>query len=158
MPIYCPLSESLGIEYIPTEDSSYNPSEIVFDPSFTSGSGPLNPMYGKKHTEESKQLMREAKLGKPSWNKGKPFGLETRKRMSEKKKDFIPWNKGKKGLQVAWNKGIKTGPMSEETKKKKSHPLTNKREQVTCPHCQTVGDIAVMKRWHFDKCRKRSML
>ena len=123
MPIYCPLSESLGIEYIPTEDSSYNPSEIVFDPSFTSGSGPLNPMYGKKHTEESKQLMREAKLGKPSWNKG-----------------------------------IKTGPMSEETKKKKSHPLTNKREQVTCPHCQTVGDIAVMKRWHFDKCRKRSML
>ncbi len=25
-----------------------------------------------------------------------------------------PWNKGKKGLQVAWNKGIKTGPQPEE--------------------------------------------
>lgn len=32
----------------------------------------------------------------------------------------IPWNKGKKGLQVAWNKGI---PCSEETKHKISETL-----------------------------------
>jgi NUMOD3 motif len=157
MSIYCPLSEALGIDFIPSEGSSYNSSQIAFDPSYMGNSGSLNPMYGKTHTEESKRLMREARLGKSSWNKGKSFGPETRQKMSEKKKDYVPWNKGKRNVQVAWNKGLKTGPMSEEIKKKKSHPLTNKREQVTCPHCQTVGDISAMKRWHFDKCRKRSI-
>lgn len=38
-------------------------------------SGPNNPFYGKKHTEEVKQKMSESRKGK------------------------IPWNKGKKGLQ-----------------------------------------------------------
>ena len=157
MSIYCPISEALGIPYTPTEDSSYNPNEIAFDPSWMGNKGPFNPMYGKKHTEETKELIRQTRLGKSSWNKGKSFGPETRQKMSEKKQGYTPWNKGKKNVQVAWNKGLKTGPMSEETKKKKSHPLTNKREQVTCPHCQTVGDISAMKRWHFDRCRKRSI-
>lgn len=34
-------------------------------------------------------------------------------------KGSIPWNKGKKGLQTAWNKGLKTGPQSEEVKRKR---------------------------------------
>jgi len=36
------------------------------------------------------------------------------KRQSESRKGCIPWNKGKKGLQIAWNKGI---PRTEEEKK-----------------------------------------
>ena len=39
---------------------------------------------------------------------------EVRKRLSESKKGQEPWNKGKKGVQVAWNKGI---PCTEEQKK-----------------------------------------
>lgn len=31
---------------------------------------------------------------------------ETRRKLSESHKGIVPWNKGKKGLQVAWNKGI----------------------------------------------------
>lgn len=31
-----------------------------------------------------------------------------------------PWNKGKKGVQTAWNKGIQTGPHSEESNKRRS--------------------------------------
>ena len=40
-------------------------------------------------------------------NKGKKFSTEWRKRLSESHKGQTPWNKGKKGLQKAWNKGLK---------------------------------------------------
>ena len=94
-------------------------------------------------------------------------------------KGQVPWNKGKKG-QIPWNKGLtgltrkpsKLGPMSEEQKKKQSeslkeyykthiHPTKGldswnkglKMEQVTCPHCSKLTDIANGKRWHFDNCK-----
>lgn len=42
--------------------------------------------------------------GYTPWNKGKNLTPET----IEKMQGRIPWNKGKRGLQVAWNKGIQT--------------------------------------------------
>ena len=27
--------------------------------------------------------------------------------------------------------------------------------KVTCPHCGTEGDKAIMTRWHFDRCKHR---
>ena len=78
--------------------------------------------------------MSEAKKGKAPWNKGKKGlqvawnkGLtkeddrvkkytdakigrkhsdETKRKISKSKKGLVPWNKNKKGLQVAWNKGL----------------------------------------------------
>lgn len=64
MSIYCPISKALGIEYIPSENATYNPDEKPFDPSYM-GKGPLNAFYGKKHTEESKSAIRRALTGKP---------------------------------------------------------------------------------------------
>ncbi len=81
------------------------------------GSIPWNK--GLPMSEETKRKVSEAKKGSVSWNKGKSISEETRekcrlgnlgKKMSpstEFKKGMIPWNKGKKGLQVAWNKGLK---------------------------------------------------
>lgn len=34
------------------------------------GAGCLNAHYGKKHSEESKGLMRQKAIGRPAWNKG----------------------------------------------------------------------------------------
>ena len=92
-------------------------------------SGEGNPRFGTpssciKHTEETKQKIRESKLGK----KRAPFkrsspNEETRNRISKA-------NKGK----AAWNKGIET--VKEE-----------------CPHCNKMVDRLNMKKWHGDKCK-----
>lgn len=31
---------------------------------------------------------------------------------------------------------------------------TGRDKRVTCPHCNKVGQIQAMKRWHFDNCKK----
>ena len=94
-----------------------------------------------------------------------------------------PWNKNTKGLQMAWNKGLKLGPQSEESKRKKSEILKERYKnqphhslgvepwnkgkkgsqiawnkgkempKLECPHCGKFADIANAKRWHFDNCK-----
>ncbi len=123
---------------------------------------------GYKHTPEQREKNRQAKLGKPSWNKGT------------------------KGVMIAWNKGV---PMSEEQKiklsaaklgkqsprkgtkhtpeaiekmrlvklgkkqtpetieKSRLKKLGKKQPLVTCPHCNKIGGSYTMPRWHFDNCR-----
>ena len=75
---------------------------------------------GKHHTEESKKKMSEAKIGKPNHHIGIPRSEESKRKMSEKKKNMSEetkrkMSKAKKG-RVPWNKGIKTGPLTEEHK------------------------------------------
>lgn len=41
------------------------------------------------------------------WNKGKKMSAEQRAKLREAHLGQEPWNKGKKGLQVAWNKGMR---------------------------------------------------
>jgi group I intron endonuclease len=56
-----------------------------------------NPMQGKKHTEEAKQRMAAARLGKPAWNKGLktgPLSEEHRVKLSVAHKGLPAWNKG----------------------------------------------------------------
>jgi len=96
-----------------------------------------------------------------------------------------PWNKGKKGVQVAWNKGITIGPLSDEEKEKRSislkkyfethdHPSKGKepwnkglkgvqvawnkglkQEKIQCPHCNKMVDVGNGKRWHFGNCKMK---
>lgn len=49
--------------------------------------GIKNPMYGRKHTENTKKLISEAKMNPSS---------ETREKMSKARKSRPPWNKGLK--------------------------------------------------------------
>jgi hypothetical protein len=35
----------------------------------------------------------------------------------------------------------------------KRYKQNKKRQQVTCPHCNKIGDSSNMKRWHFDNCK-----
>jgi hypothetical protein len=100
-----------------------------------------------------------------------------------KTKGKEPWNKGKKGIQVSWNKGISTGPKTDEQKNKisetlKKHYTENehnskgkepwnkgkkgvqvswnkglKQPQIECPYCKKMVDAGNGKRWHFENCK-----
>ena len=69
-----------------------------------------NYFEGKTHTEESKEKIRQSRLGKPSWNKDKPMSEETKKKLSESKK------------------GKKRPPMTEEHKEKIRQALLGKKK------------------------------
>jgi len=73
-------------------------------------------MTGRKQTPEHIQKRIVKLIGKPSGMLDKKQSKETCDKISKalkgKKKNYPPWNKGKRGLQVAWNKGLK---MSKKT-------------------------------------------
>lgn len=51
---------------------------------------------------------------------------------------------------------VKGHTLKEETVKKISDKLTGmKRPRGICPHCNTEGALSLLKRWHFDNCKKR---
>ncbi len=64
-------------------------------------------LMGHKVNEETRRKISEANSGKESWNKGMSPSEETRQKIAQSLMGNEPWNKGKKGLQVAWNKGLK---------------------------------------------------
>lgn len=82
--------------------------------------GEENGMFGRHHTEESKQKMSYARKGKTSWQKGKPVSEETKCKISETLKGKPSWNKGK-----SW---------SEETKHKMSESHKGKPSKLKGRH------------------------
>ena len=107
--------------------------------------GKNNGMYGKTHSEEAKRKQAEASKGENHPMYGKTRSEETRKKHSESIKGE--------------NNGMYGKTHSEEAKRKISESKKGKpQEKVTCPHCKKVGGITVMKRWHFDNCKKKSII
>ena len=84
------------------------------------------------------------------WNKDKKCP-----QISEGQKGRIPWNKGKKGLQVAWNKGIKGSVKPNKTSFKKGmtswikglHIYTGGGRKKGCV-AWNKGTKGVMKAWN----------
>jgi hypothetical protein len=89
-------------------------------PSF---SGPDNPFYGKKHTEEAKQKMREAKKDYVPWNKGKAMSEETKAKLRDSAATRIDVNRENVAKMHEANRGKKH---SEEWKNKISKSMASK--------------------------------
>lgn len=85
-------------------------------------SGKNHPLYGKKFSEESKKKMSVSHIGLHSGEKHWLYGKHPSKESIQKA------NLKKRG-KPTWNKGLKTGPLSEETKNKLS--ISNKGKIVS---------------------------
>lgn len=77
-------------------------------------------------TEETKQKISKA-------NSGKRRSVESKKKMSIAKL------------------GKPSYPRTTENKSKLSKP----KEKVMCPHCNKIGGISSMSRWHFKNCNMK---
>lgn len=106
----------------------------AYDPFFNINKIAQNG-YGYKMSEETKEKLRRANIGKKA-------SLETRLKMSashmgrvdseetHRKKSAAQMG-NKKGLgKIPWNKGIKTGPQSAETCRKRSEKQMNPSEET----------------------------
>lgn len=146
------------------------------------------PSYnkGKPMSDETKLKVSLAKKGCVGWNKGKSPSDETKAKISATLKGNTPWNKGKPAsdkekLRISQMRKGKPSPrkgvtLSEETKQKirlskigKKQTLEHieksrlvkigkKQSLVTCPHCNKVGGLATMPRWHFDNCKLKGLI
>lgn len=86
----------------------------------------------KPHTPEHNKKIADALRGK----KKQPHSEDTKLKISQS------------------NKGI-TKLFTEEHKKNlRCHQ--NNSLKVSCPHCNKIGQLTNMKRWHFDKCKHQS--
>jgi hypothetical protein len=115
-----------------------------------------NPSHGGLSSEH-KEKIGAALRGR----KQPPFTEEHRKKLSESRKGKVPWNKGVRGAYTLTTATREKQSLSHlgstrstETVKKMKVAARN-RPKVECPHCGKIGDISGMKRYHFDKCKKR---
>lgn len=91
---------------------------------------------GRNHTEETKEKIRAARERQPMF----PRSEETKKKISDSLKGH-PVSENTRKL------------ISEGTKGKPKGTKGKPKRKIDCPHCGKVGAIAMMYRWHFDKCK-----
>lgn len=112
--------------------------------------GKLNPMYGKKHSEESKNKMRKPKTITH------PKSEEFKQLLSKKYK-----NKSfeeRFGYEISEKiKAKLKGPKSTEQKRKQSEIMKSKPKLI-CPHCFKSCSAGNYSRWHGDSCRHKENL
>lgn len=84
---------------------------------------------GKRHSEESKEIMRKRKLGDANPSK--------RKEVVEKAKITRTKNPFKYTEEVLQKMRGTRGP----------------QKQLICPHCNKVGGATGMRQWHFENCK-----
>jgi len=130
--------------------------------------GENNPFYGKKHSEETKQKLREARVRQVE-RQGDTMTAEAREKLSVAAKGRIltddhkakigQANKGKKRSNhyIQNMKNRMTGKIkSDSTIQKLRDSASNApKPQITCPHCNKTGGAPSMKRWHMDNCKHK---
>jgi hypothetical protein len=90
---------------------------------------------GRKHTEESKQKIRNKRAIQI-------ISEETKQKISNTRK----------GKKLTWD----TKAQTLEANNKRSEKMSGKiKPKLTCPHCKKIGGQPQMIQWHFDNCKEK---
>lgn len=134
--------------------------------------GTGNGMFGKHHTQENKDKIRQKNLGKRltpkqieklkkaiTGKKKPPITDEHRAKLSTAQSGK---NNPRYGIEVSEKTRTKISEkargrkQSAETIKKKADAIRGlKREKLLCPHCDQLVAVNGYARWHGDRCRLR---
>jgi len=114
--------------------------------------GENNTMWGKKFTEEHKQKLREAKLGK----KQSPEVVAKRSAAMKGKPGHILTEETKKKISDA-KKGIKQSPetIAKRIGKLKGDNNPSRKYRLNCVHCGVECCPGTLSRWHNDNCKHK---
>jgi group I intron endonuclease len=121
--LFKPYMRDIGYNICPTanggDNITYNPNRDVFiEKMRTISLGENNPMYGRNHTEESKQLQKEKAKGRFSmeWFTNK-YGKEVGQQKFNDRRIMLK-NRTMNYSNPNRRSGMVLGPMSEENKQK----------------------------------------
>jgi len=91
--------------------------------------------------------------------KGKSKTPEHRKKLSDSAKKRKASNETKKKMSDAQKGRIITWDLKANTpelRKRKSELMSGiSKQKIACPHCNKIGGLPQMKRWHFDNCKDK---
>ena len=109
-----------------------------------------NPFYGKHHTEETRNIIRQKNKGKTSPNKGKPLSEETKQKISKAKKGR-PLSDAEKEAHILVGNKLKGRKLTEEQKAKIS--AANKDKVISEESKKKMSDAKKGKRpeWLYTK-------
>ena len=111
---------------------------------------PLTEEHRQKISDSQKGVARpeqSIRMIGNSINKGKIFSKETRSKMSNSKIE----NKNRLGIKHS-------SEMKKTISEKTSIALKGKpKNKIACPHCNKIGGVSNMRRYHFDHCKKRTI-
>ena len=133
-------------------------------------SGKGNGFYGKTHTPEAREKIRQANLGNQITEeqrqkivmakkgvKREPFSDEWKQKMRESKQGA---NNHRYGVEVSKDtrskisEALKGRKQSEELIKKRADAVRgSKREKKLCVHCDQLVAVNGYARWHGDNCK-----
>jgi len=118
-------------------------------------------------SEETNKKISEANSGERHWNYSRTRSAETRQKISDSLTGKNHPNYGRRGkgtpmygkkhstqTKNKMSKSHKGKTHTDESKRKISKAKTGMRQKnITCPHCNKVGGIANMKRYHLNNCK-----
>lgn len=104
-----------------------------------------------KRTEETKKKISQTTKGENAYWFGKSHSEETKEKIREARKLQTPWNKGIKTGKT----GTMLGKQHDDETRARMSAKALERPKVECPHCHRLVDKCTSKRWHFDNCKLR---
>lgn len=113
-------------------------------------SGSKNPFYGKSHTPETRKVLSEARIGHYGYWNGKEHSNETKEKLRKAKLGKKASSETKAKQSEAHRGKVLT---VEHKKKIGEAKLGVPRPTITCPHCGKIGGVGIMHCWHFENCR-----
>ncbi len=119
----------------------------------TSKAGEKNPMYGKHHTEETKQHLREVNTGKKltaeQCEKVRQSKLgKTREEFSDE------WKANLSAATKGENNPMYDKNHTDESKEKMRQKAMNRARKV-CEHCGKDVAVNMYGRFHGDRCKMK---
>lgn len=115
------------------------------DPRYVSGEL-VHINKGRPMAPQTKDAIMNAVVGREAWNKGKKLSDDHRKKI-------IAAQTGTKRSDES--KARSKQALTDFYAKNPHHTKGKPQQKVTCPHCGKIGGN-VMKKYHFDNCKKRN--